>query len=217
MSDSTINVLENTLKKEKELVFEVDSTPYGRNCYLKTPLNDKILMDTLENFVGFFDHSYHDKFDLETGHSRTYTFTLIGEISVEILYRWEHDEGSKWGVELEEVIKEKIISLLSKNLNCTAEEFEEKYYFMLKFSTKKTSEEDMKVFNCINEKEVELKKTIFEKIKTETHELSQKHGSNTNENHCEFSYDLNSCDDFYISESWIDTVDFDTLKGFLNV
>ena len=217
MANSKINLLNNTLKKEKELVFHVNSSPYGRECYLNNSLGDAKLAQKLKDLVGFFDHTYHDKFDLELGHSRTYCFTLDKSLSLEISYNFEYSEGSKWGVELEDEIIKKIILILSEHLNCQDDDFEEMYYFSFKFSTKKSSQEKMQVFRWSDEKEIELKKTIFEKIKKVTNELSQKYGANTSEKHCEFDYELDSgSESFYINESWINTVESDEINEFFS-
>ena len=111
MSESVIKKIEDILKNNSELEFDICSTPYGRECTSRADFNDELLGKILKEAVLNFDYEYHDELDLDIGNSRTYIFTCKNEVSLEILYRSfdqedeESDENWSEDIETEFLIK----------------------------------------------------------------------------------------------------------------
>ena len=210
----SLSLMEHLVRSNGELKFFLSATPYGLEFHWGSYIPESDSVKKLKETLYFFDDEYHDDYDLETGTSREYTFKLENDILIgEINYEWNYSIGSKWlGRDLVELVKNEILTILSLETGLDEDEFLEKYYYRIVFSTEENSREDeFLVASWENEDEVEIALPVWADLKDSIIKLSHKHGANTGERDCGFDYDLNN-EDYYIIERWSEEIDFEELK-----
>ena len=222
MSDSSLSFLEEVLKKEGTLQFGVDATTHGDEVYLNQKIKDKSLTNRLENIIRNFDNDYFEYYRqyIIEGHSKIYNFRFKKEISLEILHTFNHEDGDL----LVDKVQEKIKLILTQAFNCPIDEFDDRYNFNLQLTTKGKFDSkneyyletvDMRLDVLDNEKNIEIKKSIFEKIKSETLKISLIHAYAPIEHYYEFVYSLDNWDHSSASQDWTEDIEFETLRKFI--
>lgn len=209
--DSSLKFIEHLASLYGGIVFGFDTTPYGKEFYWRTDINNSDSLEKLESNLCDFDDVYHDEFELERGGSREYVFDRFG--FCDVIYEWNYSRlGSKWrGSDLVELIKDEICTTLSKKLEVTEVKFLEQYYYEIIFMTNKVTEEDRFFLAAFEGSEVEIPLSIWSGLKDSIIKLSNKFGANTAESDCEFSYNLNH--EYHdIIESWSGELELDKLK-----
>lgn len=222
MSDSSLSFLEEALKKEGTLQFRVDATTHGDEVYLNQKIKDKSLTNRLENIIRNFDNDYFEYYRqyIIEGHSKIYNFRFKKEISLEILHTFNHEDGDL----LVDKVQEKIKLILTEAFNCPIDEFDDRYNFNFQLTTKGKFDSkneyyletvDMRLDVHDNEKNIEIKKSIFEQIKSETLKISLIHAYAPIEHYYEFVYSLDNWDHSSASQDWTEDIEFETLRKFI--
>ena len=222
MSDSSLSFLEEALKKEGTLQFAIDATTHGDEVYLNQKIKDKSLTNRLENIIRNFDIDYFEYYRqyIIEGHSKIYNFIFKKEISLEILHTFNHEDGDL----LVDKVQEKIKLILTEAFNCPIDEFDDRYNFNFQLTTKgKFDSENEYYLETVemrldvhdNEKNIEIKKSIFEQIKSETLKISLIHAYAPIEHYYEFVYSLDNWDHSSASQDWTEDIEFETLRKFI--
>ena len=206
--DKHINVLKKTILAQKNLVISFQSSPYGDECSLVDFVGEDSLAEKLEKSVRYLDQYYHDHNEIEKGTSREYKIIIKDNLLLaRVKYEWNYAYGSKWWENnLEEILNKKVVSFLSKITEISIDEFEERFYFDIQFSS--DSNHSIDSFSLIeNEVEIGVSHSAWGNLKKEILDLSYKYGANTLEANCEFDFHLTS-DDSYILEKWFGEINF---------
>jgi len=222
MSDSSLSFLEEALKKEGTLQFGIDATTHGDEVYLNQKIKDKSLTNRLENIIRNFDIDYFEYYRqyIIEGHSKIYNFIFKKEISLEILHTFNHEDGDL----LVDKVQEKIKLILTEAFNCPIDEFDDRYNFNFQLTTKgKFDSENEYYLETVemrldvhdNEKNIEIKKSIFEQIKSETLKISLIHAYAPIEHYYEFVYSLDNWGHSSASQDWTEDIEFETLRKFI--
>ena len=222
MSDSSLSFLEEALKKEGTLQFGIDATTHGDEVYLNQKIKDKSLTNRLENIIRNFDIDYFEYYRqyIIEGHSKIYNFRFKKEISLEILHTFNHEDGDL----LVDKVQEKIKLILTEAFNCPIGEFDDRYNFNFQLTTKGKFDSknkyyletvDIRLDVLDNEKNIEIKKSIFEQIKSETLKISLIHAYAPIEHYYEFVYSLDNWDHSSASQDWTEDIEFETLRKFI--
>jgi len=222
MSDSSLSFLEEALKKEGTLQFGIDATTHGDEVYLNQKIKDKSLTNRLENIIRNFDIDYFEYYRqyIIEGHSKIYNFIFKKEISLEILHTFNHEDGDL----LVDKVQEKIKLILTEAFNCPVDEFDDRYNFNFQLTTKGKFDSkneyyletvDMRLDVHDNEKNIEIKKSIFEQIKSETLKISLIHAYAPMEHYYEFVYSLDNWDHSSACQDWTEDIEFETLRKFI--
>lgn len=222
MSDSSLSFLEEALKKEGTLQFAIDATTHGDEVYLNQKIKDKSLTNRLENIIRNFDIDYFEYYRqyIIEGHSKIYNFIFKKEISLEILHTFNHEDGDL----LVDKVQEKIKLILTEAFNCPIDEFDDRYNFNFQLTTKgKFDSENEYYLETVemrldvhdNEKNIEIKKSIFEQIKSETLKISLIHAYAPIEHYYEFVYSLDNWGHSSASQDWTEDIEFETLRKFI--
>ena len=99
-----------------------------------------------------------------------------------------------------------MVIFLSKITETSIDEFDERFYFDIQFSSDNNHPIDS--FSLTeNEVKIGASHSAWENLKKEILDLSDKYGANTREANCEFDFHLTS-DDSYILEKWTGEFNF---------
>ncbi len=213
-NQDSLSFIKHLVLNNGELKFFFSATPYGLEFYWGSSIPESDSVKKLEETLYSFDDEYHDDYDLETGTSREYIFKIENDILVgEINYEWNYSIGSKRsGQDLVEVITNEILTTLALETGLPEDEFVEKYYYSIVFSTEEYSQvEEFLLADWENEDKVEIELAVWNDLKDNIIKLSYENGANTSESDCQFDYDL-SHDHSDIVERWSAEIDFEELK-----
>lgn len=112
--------------------------------------------------------------------------------------------GSRWTDDLSQMIENKIVEILSRDLKISEEEFlsENGYMYHISYSTLNCNTHRIfSLFKSNTDEEYEISDLLKSELIEALRELSEEYGANTSECNCKFEYDLQE-DDFYIIEYW---------------
>lgn len=214
--NSSFKFLEYLVALYGELRFGFSQSPYGTKFYWATEIKESDSVEKLETVLFDFDEEYHDEYELERGTSREYVLKLENDIFIgNISYEWDYSfVGSKWvNGDLIELIKEKICTTFSKRFEISKDEFLERYYYEIIFSTESINQEErFSLADLENENDIKIRSSIWTDLKASIINLSNEHGANTAESICQFSYNLNH--EYHdIIESWSNQLELDKFKN----
>ena len=208
MLDNHTDTLKEIVKSNGNLVVSFQSSPYGDECSLIDFMGEYSVAEKLEKSVKYLDQYYHYNNEIEKGTSREYEIIIENELLLaKVKYEWNYAYGSKWWEnDLEEILNNKVVSLLSKITDISVDEFNERFYFDIQFSS--DSNHSIDSFSLIENKvEIGVSHSAWENLKKEILDLSYKYGANTQEANCKFDFHLTS-DDSYILEKWTGEFNF---------
>jgi hypothetical protein len=212
--NSTIKFLEHLVALYGELHFIISSTSYGNEFRWITDIEECDSLVKLENVLREFDQEYHDMYELERGGYRKYILQLNEEGLVgNINYEWDYSIlGSKWtNKDLFELIRDEIITRLSKVTGVTKSEFTDNYYYEIAFSTELSFDEGKFLLaDWENDNPIELPLSTWVSLATAIVKISNKNGATTSENNCQFDYNF-TYEDEGIIERWTNEVEFEQL------
>lgn len=210
---STLKYIEHLVKTEGELEFYFEATSYGVVFHWDSYFDESKSIKKLEETLYEYDTQYHSENDLEVGTFRTYHISIVdNKIYGKINYKWNYNilDSKHINEDMNEIITTGTIEFLSNELGISADKFQDKYYYVISFSTydKKNT---FSLFTHDEDKKIVLPKTTWNNLKKKLIELANKHGANTRENDCEFDFRLKS-DECFINERWENEMDFELLK-----
>ncbi len=214
--NSSFKFLEYLVTLYGELRFGFSQSPYGKEFYWTTDIKESDSVEKLITVLFEFDEEYHDECELERGSSRVYVLELENDILIgNIRYEWDYSYlGSKWtNGNLVELIKDNICTTFSKRFVIPKDEFYERYYYEIIFSTEDFNQEDrFFLADWENDNDMKIPSSIWTGLKDSIINLSNKHGANTAESICQFSYNLNH-EHHDVIESWSDELELDKFKN----
>lgn len=214
--NSTQKFIEYLASLYGKIIFGFSATPHGKEFYWSTAVNESVSVKKLEEVLFEFDEEYHDEYDLERGSSREYVLEILNDtLTGNISYEWDYTYlGSKWSNhDLIELIKDEICSTFSKKIIIPEDEFLERYYYEIIFSTENINQEDrFFLADWKNDNEIKIRSSIWSDLKDSIINLSNKYGANTAESVCAFSYNLNH--EYHdVCESWSEVLELDKLNN----
>jgi len=213
--NSTQKFIEYLVSLYGKIIFGFCATPYGKEFYWTTTVDESVSVKKLEEVLFEFDEEYHDENGLEIGSSREYVLEIENEILIgNISYLWDYSYlGSKWfNRDLIELIKDEICTTFSKKFVVPKDEFLERYYYKIIFSTDNINQEDrFSLADWENDNDIKIQSSIWTGLKDSIINLSNENGANTTESDCEFSYNLNN-EHHNVFESWSEVLELDKLK-----
>lgn len=193
-------------KKYGEITFRSETSPYGSDSDLI--VNDDAEPDEKLEIWEILNslNETIEELGFCSGGASEYSIVFEKDhLLANSKHEWNYNYlGSRWTDDLSQMIENKIVEILSRDLKISEEEFlsENGYMYHISYSTLNCNTHRIfSLFKSNTDEEYEISDLLKSELIEAIRELSEEYGANTSECNCKFEYDLQE-DDFYIIEYW---------------